>query len=210
MTELHFDSLAALAAEAEAQKAPISAVVLAAQARSTERSQQALYEQMRQNLAVMRESVRQGLAPGVKSASGLSGGDAHRMAAAFAGGGAGLCGPALCGALAKAVAVAEWNAAMGRIVAAPTAGSCGILPAAVLGAGEALGLAEEPCVMALFCAAGVGQNDPQPKERVKGEIVHILNKFLPESYDREIFLRKSTLVFDHIVDQAMTGYNWVA
>ena len=135
---------------------PISAVVLAAQARSTERSQQALYEQMRQNLAVMRESVRQGLAPGVKSASGLSGGDAHRMAAAFAGGGVGLCGPALCGALAKAVAVAEWNAAMGRIVAAPTAGSCGILPAAVLGAGEALGLAEEPCVMALFCAAGVG------------------------------------------------------
>ena len=85
MTELHFDSLAALAAEAEAQKVPISAVVLAAQARSTERSQQALYEQMRQNLAVMRESVRQGLAPGVKSASGLSGGDAHRMAAAFAG-----------------------------------------------------------------------------------------------------------------------------
>lgn len=54
------------------------------------------------------------------------------------------------------------------------------------------------------------QNDPQPKERVKGEIVHILNQFLPESYDREIFLRKSTLVFDHIVDQAMTGYNWVA
>ena len=156
LTELHFDSLAALAAEAEAQKAPISAVVLAAQARSTERSRQALYEQMRQNLEVMRESVRQGLAPGVKSASGLSGGDAHRMAAAFAGGGAGLCGPALCGALAKAVAVAEWNAAMGRIVAAPTAGSCGILPAAVLGAEEALGLAEEPCVMALFCAAGVG------------------------------------------------------
>lgn len=54
------------------------------------------------------------------------------------------------------------------------------------------------------------QNDPQPKERVKGEIVHILNKYLPESYDREIFLKKSTLVFDHIVDQAMTGYNWVA
>lgn len=54
------------------------------------------------------------------------------------------------------------------------------------------------------------QNDPQPKERVKGEIVYILNKFLPESYDREIFLRKSTLVFEHIVNQAMTGYNWVA
>ena len=54
------------------------------------------------------------------------------------------------------------------------------------------------------------QNDPQPKERVKGEIVSILNKFLPESYDREIFLKKSTLIFEHIVDQAITGYNWVA
>lgn len=54
------------------------------------------------------------------------------------------------------------------------------------------------------------QNDPQPKEKVKGEIVSILNRFLPESYDREIFIKKTTLVFDHIVDQAMTGYNWVA
>ena len=54
------------------------------------------------------------------------------------------------------------------------------------------------------------QNDPQPKERAKGEIVYILNKFLPESYDREVFLRKSTLVFDHIVDQAITDYNWLA
>ena len=53
------------------------------------------------------------------------------------------------------------------------------------------------------------QNDPQPKARVKGEIVSILNKFLPESYGREIFLKKSTLIFNHIVDQAMTGYNWV-
>ena len=157
LTELHFDSLAALAAEAEAQKAPISAVVLAAQARSTERSRQALYEQMRQNLEVMRESVRQGLAPGVKSASGLSGGDAHRMAAAFAGGGAGLCGPALCGALARPLPWPEWNAAMGRIGGGAHGGSCGILPARLCwSAEEALGLAEEPCVMALFPAAGVG------------------------------------------------------
>ncbi len=54
------------------------------------------------------------------------------------------------------------------------------------------------------------QNDPQPKERVRSEIVSTLNLYLPESYDREIFLRKSTLVFDHIVDQAITGENWVA
>ena len=54
------------------------------------------------------------------------------------------------------------------------------------------------------------QNDSQPKEKVKGEIVSVLNEFLPESYDREIFLKKSNIIFDHIVEQAMTGYNWVA
>ena len=54
------------------------------------------------------------------------------------------------------------------------------------------------------------QNDPQPKERVKSEIVSVLNTFLPESYDRKIFLDKSNDVFNHILDQALTGYNWVA
>ncbi|NLB82275.1 MAG: type I restriction endonuclease subunit R, partial [Clostridiaceae bacterium] len=54
------------------------------------------------------------------------------------------------------------------------------------------------------------QNDPQPKERVKSEIVSVLNTFLPECYDREIFLHKSSVIFEHIVDQAITGYNWVA
>ena len=54
------------------------------------------------------------------------------------------------------------------------------------------------------------QNDAQPKERVKSEIVTILNAFLPECYDREIFTQKSSIVFNHIVDQAITGYNWVA
>ena len=49
-----------------------------------------------------------------------------------------------------------------------------------------------------------------PKERVKSEIVTILNAFLPECYDREIFTQKSSIVFNHIVDQAITGYNWVA
>ena len=54
------------------------------------------------------------------------------------------------------------------------------------------------------------QNDPQPKEKVKSEIVTILNAFLPESYDREEFQNKSNVLFNHILEQALTGYNWVA
>ena len=156
LTELHFDSLAALAAEAEAQKAPISAVVLAAQARSTERSRQALYEQMRQNLEVMRESVRQGLAPGVKSASGLSGGDAAKVEQAWQQGRL-LGDDYLAAVTAEALKPAECTACMKRIVAAPTAGSCGVLPAVLLPLARA-GQADEDAVCdALYVAAGFGQ-----------------------------------------------------
>ena len=58
--------------------------------------------------------------------------------------------------MAKAVAVAESNAAMGKIVAAPTAGSCGILPAAVLTMMEEKNVTEDRAVMALFTAGGLG------------------------------------------------------
>ena len=53
-------------------------------------------------------------------------------------------------------------------------------------------------------------NDSQPKERVKNEIVLVLNQHLPESYERELFTQKINLVYEHILDLAMTGYDWVA
>ena len=56
----------------------------------------------------------------------------------------------------RALAVSELNAAMGRIVAAPTAGSCGILPAAIVTMQEEYSLDEYDCVMALFTASAVG------------------------------------------------------
>ncbi len=54
------------------------------------------------------------------------------------------------------------------------------------------------------------EKDEQPKERVRKEIMAILDKNLPESYNREVFTSKADLVFYHIVDQAMMGMNWVA
>ena len=67
-----------------------------------------------------------------------------------------LTGPLLGGALYRALAVSELNASMGRIVAAPTAGSCGIVPAAVLTMQEQYKLTERECVMSLFTASAVG------------------------------------------------------
>ncbi|MGF7047770.1 type I restriction enzyme R subunit [Paenibacillus sp. DS2015] len=53
-------------------------------------------------------------------------------------------------------------------------------------------------------------NDPQPKERVKSEIIAVLNSFLPESYERDVFTLKSNIVYEHIMDQAITGFGWIA
>jgi type I restriction enzyme R subunit len=53
-------------------------------------------------------------------------------------------------------------------------------------------------------------NDPQPKEKVKSEIITVLDSFLPESYDRDVFTVKSNVVYEHIVDQAVTGFGWIA
>lgn len=59
-------------------------------------------------------------------------------------------------AMARAISSSEVNAAMGKIVACPTAGSCGILPAVIISAGEKLNKSEEELVNALFTASGVG------------------------------------------------------
>jgi L-serine dehydratase len=118
-------------------------------------SEEALTQKMRAALQVMDESVKQGLDPSTRSMSGLTGGQASRlMNLAKSGESAG--GGSLTRAEAYALAVAELNAAMGRIVAAPTAGACGILPAALTQARENYGSDDDSLVDALFCAAGVG------------------------------------------------------
>ena len=110
---------------------------------------------MRQALAVMRESVSQGLDPKTRSVSGLTGGNAAKyMAAALTGR---TAGGSLMGRIcARSLAVAECNAAMGRIVAAPTAGACGILPAALLTMQEEYGYTDGQLVDALYVAGAFG------------------------------------------------------
>jgi L-serine dehydratase len=101
----------------------------------------------------MRQSVRDGLDPDLRSLSGRVGGQAAKMAAPGQPQRLGLTGKAC----AYALAVAESNACMGKIVAAPTAGSCGILPGTLLAAQEQEGFTDDALVLALFAAAAVGR-----------------------------------------------------
>lgn len=152
---LNYNTIAGLVEQAEQAEKPISELVLAQQAEQTERTEGDLYEEMRRTFRVMEESVVSGIDPDLRSTSGLTGGAAYRMQQAVREGRT-ICGEVFGGALTRALAVSELNASMGRIVASPTAGSCGILPAAVLTIRDARGLDERTCVMSLFTASAVG------------------------------------------------------
>lgn len=106
-------------------------------------------------LPIMRESVQKGMDRSLHSISGLTGGHAPKLNDAVL---AGLtAGGSLLGrAEVKALAIAEANAAMDRIVAAPTAGSCGILPGVLLTLQEEKGLTDEQLLPGLYTAAAIG------------------------------------------------------
>ena len=155
--EFHFDytSLADVVRAAEEANLSISELVIRQQAHQMEQPAEALYAKMAANYKVMADCIEPGCDPNLRSTSGLTGGDAAKMRAVSQSGKS-LTGSVLSGALYRALAVSELNAAMGCIVAAPTAGSCGILPAAVLTMQEERHLSEEACVKALFTASAVG------------------------------------------------------
>lgn len=90
-----------------------------------------------------------------RSHSGLVGGDGGKMAA-YGQGGDPLCGPLLTDVMAGALRMGECNACMKRIVAAPTAGACGVLPAVLLPCQRHFHASEEELIQALYVAAGFG------------------------------------------------------
>ncbi len=114
-----------------------------------------LYDHMKKTLHVMREGATLGREKAVYSLSGLIGGDAFRLQQ-YLESGRSLMGNNMIKAMAMAISSSEVNSSMGRIVACPTAGSCGILPAVILTAGEQLNKTDEELVDALFAASAIG------------------------------------------------------
>jgi L-serine dehydratase len=134
----------------------ISEIVLEDQAEAMESPTLELYEKMEIDLQVMRESAKAGAEKEQRSMSGLTGGEGFRMTEYIREKNGGLCGPFLGKAIANALSVAGCNASMGRIVAAPTAGSCGIIPGCILTLLQDGIVEEKDAVMAMFTAGAFG------------------------------------------------------
>lgn len=152
---LKYESIAELVSEAERQGVRISELVLKDQARAMEKTELEVYEQMELDFQVMVYAVEAGLKKDQRSMSGLTGGEGFAMKT-YAEEKGGLCGGFLGRAMARALAVAGCNASMGRIVAAPTAGSCGILPGCLVSLLEERGIPEKEIVMSMFTAGAFG------------------------------------------------------
>lgn len=104
---------------------------------------------------VMEEAVRKGTYTQVESKSGLTGGDGYRVQQ-YAERGHSFVAPETLTVIANALAVSEVNASMGRIVATPTAGSAGILPAVLVHCLDSGRFARNELVEALFTASALG------------------------------------------------------
>lgn len=148
-----YHSLATAIQDAETRGLSLSAVALEAESLDNGRSVAEIRQVLGRALAVMRQAVARGAAGDLKSASGLVGGDAAKLREGPAGP---LSGTPFREVLMRALAVQEVNAAMGVIVAAPTAGGAGVLPAVLTGLADAQGLDDDQLIDALATAGLIG------------------------------------------------------
>ena len=118
-------------------------------------SEEESFDMMRSMYQAMREAD-QSYSPELRSASGMAGGDGARLEQ-FRRQENRLIGDFLTEVMEKAVKMAESNACMKRIVAAPTAGSCGVIPAVLLTYEKQKEAGEDRMTEALFVAAGIGE-----------------------------------------------------
>jgi L-serine dehydratase len=145
-------SIESLLRDADESRRPLPEVILQLEVDETGVAAEVIRSRIRNTLGVMRGAIEEGLKGEVRSPSGLTGGRAKRLFDA----GPRLLGPRVTTTLARAIATLEVNAAMGLIVAAPTAGAAGVLPAVLISVGEFMELGEETLVDAMLVAGGVG------------------------------------------------------
>jgi L-serine dehydratase len=148
-----YRALADAIRDAEQQGISLAQLALETEARDQGRPVDDIRAALRRALVVMRGAVERGMVGDLHSASGLVGGDAAKLRNGPAGP---LAGTPFRDVLARALAVQEVNAAMGVIVAAPTAGGAGVLPAVLTGLAQARSISDDAVVDALAVAGLIG------------------------------------------------------
>ena len=156
MTEKNINSFEQLYKACSAAHAGIYEVALAREAALSEKSAEELREIVRHSLVAMKEAIQSGLKSRELSLSGMCGADCAMLQEKFA------KRPAVFGKTFEkittyALATSEENLRMGKIVACPTAGSCGIVPSVLVALGEDFNKSEDEQINALITAGEIGR-----------------------------------------------------
>jgi len=149
-----FHSLAEWSDLADKYGISLAEVVVKWEASVSGRSETEIRNKMQNNLVVMKKSIEEGLQKKDATMGGLANGEAVKVYDAIKNGV--IADDRISRVSYRALAVGELNAAMGCIVAAPTAGACGILPATLVTVAEEKNSSDRELVNALFVAAGIG------------------------------------------------------
>ncbi len=147
-----FRSIAEWFEVAEGRGLSLPAAVLCAEEKETGAAGGQIRERILETLAVMRTAVDEGLGSSEESPTGLTGGRARRLAKE----GPRLLGEDFSAMLFRAIATLEVNARMGLIVAAPTAGAAGVVPAVLFTLEGSRGWSPDELVDGMLVAGGVG------------------------------------------------------
>jgi L-serine dehydratase len=146
-----YSKMADLLADAE-EAGSLGEAVIARECMETGQPRETFVARFFDAIDVMEAAIHAGLGSEIRSRSGLTGGDARRVASTTHP----IVGDTFTAAIAAALAVAEVNASMGRVVAAPTGGASGVLPGVVLTVAETVGADRATIASAIAAAGGVG------------------------------------------------------
>ncbi len=152
---MDLDSIESLLDETAKSGLPLGQTVLRVEQRETGEAQASILNKTERTWQVMKNAASAGIATDMRSVSGLTGGDAARYYNHLRNH-KNLLGNLEAKAVSYALATSGYNAAMGVIAAAPTAGSAGILPGVLIAAQEEFGFSDRDAVEALLTAGGVG------------------------------------------------------
>lgn len=149
-----YNSLEKICQIAKEKKIPFYQVIISDNAKEDALSEEQEMEKMLVVFRAMKDADSK-YDPSLKSASNMAGTQAAKLMDAKESGRL-LCGDFVASVAIHALKTAESNACMKRIVAAPTAGSCGVVPAVLLSIQERCGFSDEKMAESLFVAAGIG------------------------------------------------------
>ena len=152
---MDFKNAVQLLALCEKNSFPISEAMILRECHQAETTREAIEKKMRKALEIMRQSSTEPLKNPRRSMGGLIGGESARIYQHYQDGKS-ICGSILSRAIAFSMAVLEVNSTMGLIVAAPTAGSSGVVPGVLLSLEQEYGFSEDKLLAALYNASAIG------------------------------------------------------